>query len=220
MHNDTFILARQGWKPVGISLAVLGVFSVIEVDLFQLLAVLAAALFAWVFRNPERITPYFQSGSIVSPVDGTVRSIETVEKCDVCDAPCYRIEISSAYFDTSILRVPFESNVTVRTLRRGARLPAFSPLAKELNEKVSVAFEGGNGQRMIGEHQLDMTGFGVDVTASGEHASKQGSRYGTMVKGTSTLYLPANSRINLHVGETVRAGETLVGYFTVAADEK
>jgi len=42
----------------------------------------------------------------------------------------------------------------------------------------------------------------------------QGSRYGVMLSGITTIYLPQNFRINVNIGQEVNASQSLVGYFS------
>jgi hypothetical protein len=53
--------------------------------------------------------------------------------------------------------------------------------------------------------------FGVegDVT--------QNQRYGFMVRGTTSVYLPSNSRVAIKEGMFLSAGESVIGFFSAAA---
>ncbi len=219
MNSDTFIIARAGWSALGIAFAVFVLFSLMGAGFLQLLSFLAFLFIGFVYRNPERIVPYYQTGSIVSVADGTVTAIESIESCELCDEPCYKIEIASGFMDTSVLRVPFESDVSDVAITRGARLDLKNPLAKELNEKATLKFTGTSGEQMFVEHLIERNPAGIVITAHPEHKSAQGGRYGVMIKGVTTIYLPANCRISLHVGDTVSAGETLMGYFSTTDEQ-
>ena len=42
----------------------------------------------------------------------------------------------------------------------------------------------------------------------------QAHRYGFMLNGLSSIYLPSNSRVGIKEGMTLKAGESLIGYFS------
>lgn len=213
-QSDTFIIAKEGWKFIGGTTAAFVLFILLDLDLLQFIAFIAVALLIYIYRNPERITPYYQEHSIVAVADGRVRSIETVESCPFLEGPCYKVEIVSGIFDTALLRTPFEGVVRHLDLRRGSRLSSLRPLALKLNERALLCFEAADGQYCAVEHMLDPSIDAISVHAHHEQKLAQGSRYGLMLRGTHTLYLPTESRVAVNVGDEVRAGESLIGYFS------
>ena len=212
-QSDTFIIAKEGWKFLFGAIAAFVVFIILGWGLLQLIALVAAVVFAYVYRNPERIVPYYQEKSIVSVADGRVRSIETVESCPMLDGPCYKVEIVSGFFDTSLLRMPYDAEIKTIELRRGSRLAAVSPLAAQLNEQALVRFENEAGHSCVVEHMLEQSIDALSLHGTHGRNAPQGSRYGLMLRGVHAIYLPAKSRVAIKVGDEMRAGETLVGYF-------
>ena len=213
-QSDTFIVAKEGWKFVGLSLALFIFAILLDLDLLQFIALVSALLFAYIYRNPERIVPYYQENSIVSVADGRVSSIETVESGPFLEGPCYKVEIVSSYFDTALLRMPFDAVVKHSELRRGSRLGKAVPLSAQLNERALLSFEDASGQRCSAEHILDQSIDAISLHLHGERKMPQGGRYGLAVKGVHTLYLPTESRVAVNVGDDVQAGVSLIGYFS------
>lgn len=213
-QSDTFIVAKEGWKYLAAVAAAYVVFLMADAELPQFIAFAAFAVLLYIYRNPERIVPYYQESSIVSVADGRVISIETVEECPVMEGPCYKVEIASSTFDTALLRMPFAAVVRYLHLRRGSRLSVHKPLAQKLNEKALLFFEDEKGQQCVVEHLLDTSIDALSLHIRHEQRLPQGSRYGLMVKGSHTLYLPTRSRVAVKIGDEVRAGETLLGYFS------
>jgi len=211
MRRDTFIIAKDGWKCIAASGALLLFMLMIDGDLFTFLAAILFLLTVWVYRNPERALPYTQEKSIVSVCDGTVKSIETSE--DEEGNAHYNITVKSSFLDTSILRVPFNAKVKERSLVSGARLSATSPLATRLNEKSLVVFGEGEEQVVV-MHTLELASVGIKNRLQVSQQVLQGERYGLMVKGETMIALPPESRVAIKVGDKVRAGETLIGYFS------
>ncbi len=210
-YNDTFIIAKDGIKCIVAAAVLFLIMWVINADTLSVLSFILLLLTLWVYRNPERALSYHEEKSIVSVCDGTVKSIETVE--DESGNTTYNITIVSSFLDTSILRVPFACEVHESTVVSGARLSASSPLAERLNEKSLVVFGEGDKQVVV-MHTLHLASLGIINRLSAGNSVVQGARYGLMVKGESMIALPPESRVAIKVGQKVRAGETLVGFFS------
>ena len=195
-------------------LGIFAFFTLIDAELFQLLSFALFIGAVYLYRNPERDVPYYQPNSIVAIADGTVTSIETVEAAENDNVPCYKVVIDSGYNDVALLRAPFESHIEHIDIRRGSRLSASKPLAAKLNEKAVIRFVDDAGNGVTAEHLLVQSVDAISLRAHIEQRLKQGGRYGLLLKGEHTLYLPARSRVAVKVGDNVRAGESLIGYFS------
>ena len=148
-RSDAFIVAREGWAYLAAMFGLLVVFSLLDADILPFLSFTGFAIIAYMYRNPERIVPYYQENSIISPVDGRVVSVETVNACRELEEPCYKIVIRSGCLDAALLRAPFASEVIQTQMRHGSRLSAASPKAGALNEKAVVSFSNQKKQSII-----------------------------------------------------------------------
>lgn len=209
--NNTAIIAKEGWTPVGVSVLLFLIFMIIDADILGIAALLLTLFFIVAYRNPERELPYFQDASIVSPVDGTVKAIETVEEEG---KQCYKITLFSSYTDVGLLRVPFDAKVVSIASQHGSQLGEESRLASLLNEKARIVFAHGNDQAVTVEHCSNKSITSLDIALQLDIEVHQGSRYGYMMRGSHNLYLPQNSRIAVKIGEEIKAGQSLIGYFS------
>ena len=211
MTNDTFIIAKDGFRCIAASVALMIFLMVIDADFLTFISFLHVLATFWIYRNPERIAPYLQEESIVSVADGVVKSIETIEVEEGVDL--YKITIKSGFLDTSVLRVPFTCNVQESATIHGARLASSNPLASQINEQGHIVF--GEGKKMVSVlHTEHLASVGIKNRLASNTQVLQGMRYGLMVKGESSVTLPASSRVAIKVGDTVRAGETPLGFFS------
>ncbi|MCW8895851.1 MAG: phosphatidylserine decarboxylase [Sulfurimonas sp.] len=210
MKNNLLPIAKQGWGYTLGAILFFIIFAILDLGFLQFLAFIATAFFVFVFRNPEREHPYYQENSVVSPVDGVVSSIDEFKN----DEYAYRLEINSTYLNVSQLRVPFSSTLHSIEKQNGARLSRFSSLSKSINENTELTFIDKNSNRLKIIHRLKQSFMGIDIKALKSQKLYQGSRYGLMINGVTTLYLPKNFRLNVNVGSELVASETLVGYFT------
>lgn len=211
MVNDTFIIAKDGFKCIAATVSLMLFLMVIDADFLTFLSFLLVLLTIGVYRNPERTIPYLEEDSIVSVADGVIKSIETVEVDEGIDH--YKIVIKSGFLDASILRVPFACDVQKSETLHGARLSCSNPMSSQINELSHIVF-GKDDKEVYVTHTLHLASVGIKNRLKVNSPVMQGMRYGLMVKGETTLLLPANSRIAVKVGNSVRAGETLLGFFS------
>ena len=54
----------------------------------------------------------------------------------------------------------------------------------------------------------------IRIAAKESQSLLQGSRYGVMISGVTTIYLPQNFRLNINIGSELKASESLIGYFS------
>ena len=212
MKNNLLPIAKEGWNYLFVALLAFFVFTILDLDFLQFLAFLATFAFIFVFRNPERETMLYQENSVVSPVDGTIISIEELRTDGTYG---YKIEIDGSYLNVSLLRVPFTSSLEHIEVNKGARLSSLSPLSKHINENSELVFNDKkslNSLKII--HKLKQSFKSIDIDIIKSQNMLQGSRYGLMVDGVTTIYLPENFRLNITVGSELIASETLIGYFT------
>ncbi|MDD5373428.1 MAG: phosphatidylserine decarboxylase [Sulfurimonas sp.] len=212
MGNNLLPIAKEGWSYIAGAILMMLVFMLLHLAFLQFFAFLAALFFVFVFRNPERQNMLYQEDSVVSPVDGTVISIEEL---DNEESYAYKIEIDSSYLNVSLLRVPFTSILEHVELNRGARLSHMTPLSKQLNENSKLIFSDKNSNNKVKiTHILKQSFKGIDLDVKNLQNLQQGSRYGLMINGITTLYLPHNFRLNISLGAELIASESLLGYFT------
>ncbi len=213
-RTDTFIISRYGWSllfPFGTLVLIL--LLSLGLSFFTFLLLLALAFLLYIHRNPERISNYAQNGSILSPVDGRVTKITSVDHSPIDGKPGFEIIIESGYMDVAVLRSPISSLMRIDKIQRGA-MTSLKSSHKNLNESADIRFSSSVGDILI-RHLLAPWSrplrFGIegDVT--------QNERYGFMVRGVSSVYLPSNSRVAIKEGMLLSAGESVIGFFSAAA---
>ncbi|HUH42022.1 MAG TPA: phosphatidylserine decarboxylase [Sulfurimonas sp.] len=212
MKNNLLPIAKEGWNYVIGAVIAFIVFTFFDLNFLEFTAFLATLFFIFVFRNPEREYVLYQEDSVVSPVDGTVISIEELHSDE---HKGYKVEIDSTYLNVALLRVPFTSTLQSVKLSRGAKLSAQSPLSNSINENAELIFtdiKSSNKMRVV--HKLKQTFKSIDIDIIEGQNALQGARYGLMINGITTLYLPENFRLNVSLGSELKASDTLIGYFT------
>ena len=210
MKNNLLPIAKEGWSYIGYSVASLIIFSILDLDFFQLVSYVFVVFFLFVFRNPERELPHFEQSSVLCPVDGEVISIDTLNDSEYA----YKVTIDTGYKDVGILRVPMNGTVLSYRKMNGTRLSLEESQVLKTNENISIIFEDSNENKVEVLHTVKQSLCGVHADLTEGSTVAQSARYGLMVNGRTELFLPQNFRLSLIIGEETTASESLVGYFS------
>lgn len=210
MKNNLFPIAEEGWQFIAYALGSFVLFYILDLDFLFLISFLTLVALLFVFRNPERALPIFEEKSVLSPVDGTVLSIEELE--DTLFA--YKVTVESSYADVAILRSPISGKVTSYLSRNGSRLGLSNSVGKKINEMTNIVFEDTQKNKVKVSHIVKQSLCGINTNDMSEKAIMQSSRYGLMLNGITEIYLPQNFRLNITTEEDLKASQSLLGYFS------
>lgn len=166
------------------------------------------------FRDPKRMIPA-EAGLLVSPADGRITDVETLDTFEDHRGPVLRIGIFLSIFNVHINRIPNHGRVEQVTHRPGQYRNALTPESARVNESNTVKFL-----------QLDAPHTPLWVRQiSGAIARRivcrlhpgqtlnRGDRFGMIKFGSRTeLYVPVSDNMDCQVqpGDTVRAGSTIL----------
>ncbi len=210
-RSDTLIISRHGWDilfPLGLLTLIL--FLTVGLELFTLILLLIFSFLLYLHRNPERISNYAQEGSILSPIDGKVKQIISIENSPIDGKPGFELVIESAYTDAALLRSPISSKMSIDMLQHGSMLTLKSS-SSNLNERADIRFSSSSGDVLV-RHVLGSWTRPIGLITEGDILQNQ--RYGFMLNGTSSIFLPSNSRVAIKEGMSLRAGESVIGFFS------
>lgn len=176
---------------------------------------LAVAAF---FRVPKR-TILADPSALVSPADGVVRDIETVEDHGIelfAGQKLTRIGIFLSVLDVHVNRAPCDMAVQYRKYKKGRFLDARDKRCAKENESLVIAGTGSAGGKQFPVAIRQISGAIarriVCVPQPGA-TLKKGEIYGMIKFGSRTeLYFPAGNGIRtcVQVGDKVRSGISLM----------
>ncbi len=210
MRNNLLPISKYGFKYIGYAFGAFFLFMLVDAEFLAFVAFVSMVATLYLFRNPERESVVFEQGSVVSPVDGIVKSIDEIKNGEYA----YKVTIATRYTDVGILRTPLDGKVISSLVVRGTRLPWYEPLAQKLNEVSEVVFQNKDEKLLKVEHRTNRSCMPLAQELVTGQELRQGVRYGMAVDTTTTLYLPQNFRLNIAKGQSVQASQTLVGYFS------
>jgi len=210
MKSNLLPISSAGFKYVASAFLAFIIFSIFDIEFLVLVSFALMLAFGFIFRNPEREVPSFEKNSLVSPVDGNVISIEDIQESEYA----YKLKIDSTYLNVGVLRTPLDSTLQSVTIRSGARLATTSSLCEDINENAEIIFVDENSNSVKVVHKLKRSFDDISLDVKSTQNVKQASRYGVMINGTTTIYLPKNFRLNITLGSELEGSQTLIGYFS------
>jgi phosphatidylserine decarboxylase len=209
MKNSTTtqLIAKEGWKYL-FFISVLFVLS-LWFNFFSWVFFVILIFTAYLFRNPERLPAEDDDMAILSPSDGT---ISTISKAKHIDGKEYiKVEIQKSLLEACILRSPTMMSLKSTNRRHGLFLPTTSSLSKKLGERVILKCKSSYSELFI---NINAGVFARKIELFKTVGPlKSAQRFGLLVEGNIELYLPLDSRVKVAVGDEVKAGESVLGYF-------
>ena len=174
------------------------------------------------FRNPKRTTP-ITDHLVISPADGRILSADVLtvpEDLDLPSGEWRRISIFMNVFDVHVNRSPVAGKVVATTYHRGTFLNASLDKASENNERQNMVVEMATGQK-IGVVQIaGLVARRILLEAEvGDHLNV-GQQYGIIRFGSRVdVWVPATTPVNVLVGQTAIAGESILADLSGKMDE-
>ncbi len=175
------------------------------------LLILLCFFILYFFRDPERVIPD-TTNKIISPADGKVVLIQETPESEYLNQNVTQISIFLSPLNVHVNRIPLTGKLEYLKYYPGKYLMAWEDLASEQNERAHFGVRHESGTRILFKQ---ITGFlarrivyhlneGEEVVA--------GERFGIMKFGSRMdILVPENVAINVKVGDTTVAGETIIG---------
>lgn len=171
-------------------------------------ALVLAGFFLWFFRDPERVIPA-TAGAVVSPADGKVTDVSTVE---VEGAARRRISIFLSVFDVHVNRSPVAGTIRDVRYQRGQFRNAMGGASAEHNEQNIVTVEDG-GQTVVFKQIAGLLARRIVFTKKVGDRVERGERVGMIKFGSRTdILLDAAADVRVKVGDRVKGGASVLAY--------
>ena len=206
-HTTTEIIAKEGWKYVGI-LFILFLFSW-GIGVFEWVFLFLFLVTLYIFRNPERIPAEDDKMALLAPADGNILDISKIILQDGTEF--LKLEIRKSLLNASLLRSPVTSTISKTKRIHGLFLNIEDKLSKKLGERAVITLKSSSKTVLL----IVRAGFfsrGIELFKS-IGPLKFAQRFGLLLDGSVELLLPIDVRIKVSIGDEVRAGESVLGYF-------
>lgn len=177
------------------------------------LGLLLALFSLWFFRNPDR-TPPPGAGVVVSPADGRIVYAGESPPGRYALVAGKRVSVFMSPLDVHVNRAPVTGRVASVRYRKGAFHVASVDKASLMNEQNGVAIVTPGGRTVTYVQIAGMIARRIVCDLKEGDAVRQGQRVGMIRFGSRVdLYLPAEVRLSVAIGDRVRAGESVIGVF-------
>lgn len=209
MRNSTTtqLIAKEGWKYL---FFVSGLFALsLLLDILPWVFFTIVVFVAYLFRNPERLPAEDDDMAFLSPIDGAVSDISKAKLSD--EKEYIKVEIQKTLLEASILRAPAKMSIQSTQKRHGLFLSTTSELSKKLGERATLTCNSSYGEIFININAGVLARKIELFKTVGPLKSTQ--RLGLLIEGDIELYLPLDSRVKVAIGDEVKAGESVLGYF-------
>jgi phosphatidylserine decarboxylase len=177
---------------------------------FALLPFVLTLFMLYFFRDPERFIPDDEN-VFVSPADGKVIVIRDMHESKYLHTDVKEIGIFMSPLDVHVNRAPCDGRVKMVKHNKGRFCAAYKEEASVCNENIEMVLGTGYGDLLVRQVAGFVARRAVCRKREGD-LLRRGDRYG-IIKFSSRvdLYIPGNAKIRIRPGETVKAGETIIG---------
>ena len=213
MKKTLVPVAKEGYPFIGFAGLATVVTAMLGYDFVSLMGLVATGFVLYFFRDPDRIIPE-QGDTIVSPADGKIILAEKVYDDTFVNEQVYKLSIFMNVFNVHVNRVPFPGVVTDVRHSPGKFYAADTERAGLENETCAVIMDTGEGRKLAFVQMAGLVARRIVCWAEKGDRLERGERFGLIRFGSRVdLYLPVQTQIEVKVGQKVKAGETVLGYF-------
>ena len=174
----------------------------------------------WVFsffRDPARVCPQ-DASLLLSPADGTIAAVETLDSYPGFEGPVLRIEIFLSVFNVHINRMPCAAKIGTVTYKPGKFLDARNPECSKVNEanEIEMFRTDEPTDRMLVRQISGAIARRIVCEAQTDQTLSAGQQFGMIKFGSCTeLFVPVrdNLKCECAIGDKVKAGLTILAKY-------
>ena len=215
--QTAFPVAKAGYPLIMAAAFVTLIFALLGMTVPALLGVVVAFCFCGFFRDPDRVIPE-QTGGIVSPADGKVIVVDTIDSTPFFSGRCKKISIFMSVFNVHVNRIPFDAEIEKVRHHPGKFFAANLDKASSQNEHNAVFVRTPDDKSICVVQVAGLIARRIICYVQPGMQLARGQRYGLICFGSRLdVYLPDDTEIKVAVGDKVKAGATLIGQFPTSS---
>ena len=204
-------IARPGYSFIGAAAFTTFVFALLGLIFPALVGLVLTFFVAYFFRDPDRAVPN-RAGLVVSPADGKVVVAGMVENSTYYEGRCLKISVFMSVFNVHVNRMPCEGKVKKIVYNPGKFFNANLDKASKENEQNAVYLETEDKKRICTVQIAGLIARRIICKVQEGDVVNRGQRFGMICFGSRLdVYLPKDSKLNVAVGDIVKAGTTVLG---------
>jgi phosphatidylserine decarboxylase len=207
-------VALEGYPFIAFTALSTLVLAILGYTAFSLSALALTAFVLYFFRDPERV-PNEDEDALLSPADGKIILVEKVFDERYLKEHVYKVSIFMNVFNVHVNRVPFPGLVEKVIYAPGTFYSANTERGSLGNESCAMIITAPGGQRLAVVQIAGLIARRIVCWAGRGDKLAKGERFGLIRFGSRVdLYLPVQTHLEVSKGQTVRAGETVIGYLS------
>ena len=171
------------------------------------------------FRDPERTPPAdARENGVLAPADGRVVEVVDEHEPIYLDGPAQRVSIFLSPLDVHVNRVPIRGVIEYVQYRPGDYLVAWHPKASEKNERSELGVRHPSGTKVMFKQIAGAVARRIEYHLAEGDTVAAGDRFGIVKFGSRMdVLVPPQVSLTVEEGQTVRAGETVIGWLPPAS---
>lgn len=193
------VIAHEGWLWLLLSLVVCVVAARLGYTAVAGAMVVVMVFQVLLFRDPPRVVPPLPA-AVYAPVDGRVTAVQEVDRAEAAPG-WWRVQIRASRLGAYTVRAPIEGTIQeiAAAAIEGGR-PAGLCIRSEEGDEILLAFPG----RGVWRSPRAFVRYGERLG--------QGERFAYLrLAPSAAVYVPRSCRLCVAVGDSVRAGDTVLG---------
>ena len=211
-NQCAFPIAKPGFYFIIAAAFATAVFALVGAAPLALTGLAITFFICWFFRDPDRVVPIYE-GAVVSPADGRVILVAPVEESSFIAGKCIKISIFMTIFNVHVNRIPHEGKVKGISYFPGKFFSANLDKASKENEHNAVLIETDKGKAVCVVQIAGFIARRIICRLKEGDSVRRGERFGMICFGSRLdVYLPADAKISVTVGNRVKAGSSILGY--------
>lgn len=210
--QTAYPVAKPGYAFIFISAFTTLIFALLGLTVPAIAGLAVTFFICYFFRDPDRVVPN-ADGAVVSPADGKVVGAGTVDKNPYYEGTCLKISVFMSIFNVHVNRIPHEGEVKKISYYPGKFFPADLNKASVDNERNAVFIETEKGEKICVVQIAGIIARRIICNIDEGDKPVRGQRFGMICFGSRLdIYLPAGTKLNVNINDTVKAGTTILGY--------
>lgn len=213
LKKTVSLIHKEGWKFATIFFLTSLLLLMVWLP-FAIIGFLLTFFVVWFFRDPDRKTPNIKN-KIISPADGKICLIDKAKppKELLMDSKeMFRICVFMNVFNVHVNRSPVKGTIREIVYKKGQFLNASLDKASEKNERNSLIIETDDNKEIIVTQIAGLIARRILSFVNNKDKIDVGERFGLIRFGSRVdIYLPEGSKAAVKIGDTVKAGETIIG---------
>lgn len=205
---------KEGYFIIGVACVITLLLFMIW-DFLGFIGLILTGFIVYFFRDPERVSPD-DKNAILSVADGVVDVIQEVEapkELGLDSSKTYnRVSVFLNTFNVHVQRIPMSGKIEKLEYIEGKYLNITNDKYHEDNERQLCLMKTTQDFEIIFVQIAGMVARRIVCNLKEGQEVKAGERYGCIKFGSRVdLYLPKDVEIKVKVGQTMIAGETVIG---------